>query len=474
MVAPFFVGYFRGNLTSYGDLVYRSTRLTNSETLILFELGIAVDQRSLRRVALIGCDEQAIEVVRRGVTGGQISVAAAIEAPTEWAAALRQVAPETRFDVEWESILDGESVDVIVFSAPQGPFLDLPERRVEQLKKAAAAGVDLVLFHPACDGLLGYELEMARSTARGRIITACPDISHPIFRRLTTAMEQGELAGIEQVIVERSAEETDKLVVLQRFAKDAMLLRDFFGSPTKLSANGPSPETENWSSLAVLLTLTDGPSIRWNIDPTGTLTGMRITIIANSGRAQLTLDEIGEVGTLTIANSTQSASRGSDWADAIWSELATPRTEKAAEEDLLWLGACRDLDLAAAAQRSIHRGRSVELKVDRATEASNFKGVMSAWGCLLLLGALLFFAIWSVVGALELTWTNGASEASSSVTTDPTKVRLISNLSWRYLPMFLLALMLVGFLGLQFLQLIIKPEQKKASEEIPPTPQEPD
>jgi predicted dehydrogenase len=432
--------------------------------------GSAVNQRSIRRVALIGCDEQVLALIERGIAGGQVAIAAAVDAEA-FAERLRQLAPETRFVSEWESILDGETVDVVIFAEPTAPFLDLPERRVEQLKKAAGAGLDLVLFHPACDGLLGYELEMARSTNRRRIITACPEAEHPIFRMLANRIANGDLRKIDQVIVDRAGLAADRQSILTIFVKDATLLRTLFGTPSKLNANGPSPESENWSNLAVLLTTADGPKIRWNLDPTESFHGLRMTIIAANGRALVTLDADGVEGKLTIGERGEQANTNSDWAYEIWAKLAAPREEEFAEEDPVWLAACRDLDLAAALQRSIARGRVVELKVDRATEAANFKGVMSAWGCLLLLGALLFFCIWSVVGALELTWTNGASEAAPTTLSDPTKVRLFSNLSWRYLPMFFLAVALLGFLGLQFLQLLIKPQRKAASEESPPTPQ---
>lgn len=418
-----------------------------------------MNQRSLRRVALIGCDLDVLTLLRRGVELGQVTVSAAVECEG-FAEELRQIAPETPFVREWESILDGDLADVIVFSEPRGSFLDVPEVRAEQLKKSAAAGIDLVLFHPACDGLLGYELEMARSTSHGRIITACPTIEHPTLRQLLAAMQDGHVAGVEQVIVERSGEAASRGAVLRRFAKDAMLLRELFGSPAKLSANGPAPETEDWSGLAVLLTIPEGPAVRWNLDPTGAVSGMRMTIIASSGRSQIVLDAGEEEGVFMLGGASHTARRDEAWADEVWRRTSEPREGEALEEDANWLGACRDLDLAAALQRSITRGRVVELKVDRATEAANFKGVMSAWGCLLILGVLLFFAVWSVVGALQLTWTNGVTEATSTISTDPSKVKIESNLSWRYLPVFVLAAALLGFLGLQFLQLIIRPKAK--------------
>lgn len=429
-----------------------------------------MNSSSIRRVALLGCDDQVLKLVSRGVAQGRIAISAAIDAPESHRAALRQWAPETPFIDQWEEILDGQSVDVAIFAEPAEFFLELSERRTEQLKKAAAAGIDLVLFHPACDGMLGYELEMARSTSRGRILTLCPEIRHPIFRRLQEELQRLEPSHrVEQVIVERSAGAARRTNILRDFVKDAMLLRELFGVPGRLSANGPAPDSDDWSHLAILLNVPNGPNIRWNIDPTGAIEGSRMTIITSAGRMLVALDREGRVGEFTRDGQTESLTDEDAWADDVWTQLQSPRDESAVQEDPIWLGACRDLDLAHAARRSVARGRMVELQVDRATEAANFKGVMSAWGCLLLLGVFLFFVVWSVVGALELTWTSGPPDVPAAA--GPNRPTIQTNLSWRYLPIFFLAIALLGFLALQFLQLIIKPETKKApEEEAPPTP----
>jgi hypothetical protein len=50
-----------------------------------------------------------------------------------------------------------------------------------------------------------------------------------------------------------------------------------------------------------------------------------------------------------------------------------------------WLDACRDQEAAETVDRSLLRGRTIELYGEEHTEADSFKGVMSMGGCLVLL-----------------------------------------------------------------------------------------
>jgi hypothetical protein len=53
--------------------------------------------------------------------------------------------------------------------------------------------------------------------------------------------------------------------------------------------------------------------------------------------------------------------------------------------DGAWIDACRDQEAAEAVDRSLLRGRTIELYGEEHTEADSFKGVMAMGGCLLLL-----------------------------------------------------------------------------------------
>ena len=49
-----------------------------------------------------------------------------------------------------------------------------------------------------------------------------------------------------------------------------------------------------------------------------------------------------------------------------------------------WLAACRDQEAAEAVDRSLARGRTIELFNEEHTEEESFKSVMAMGGCLLL------------------------------------------------------------------------------------------
>src|SRR5438046_4016248 len=103
-----------------------------------------------------------------------------------------------------------------------------------------------------------------------------------------------------------------------------------------------------------------------------------------------------------------------------------------------WLAACRDQEAAEAVDRSLARGRTIELFNEEHTEEESFKGIMAMGGCLLLVMALgvLFVAV--VVEGLRL----------------PMRVWPL----WRLWPFYLLV-PIVAFLLLQLLQVVVKREE---------------
>jgi hypothetical protein len=116
-------------------------------------------------------------------------------------------------------------------------------------------------------------------------------------------------------------------------------------------------------------------------------------------------------------------------------QKAIERPETVQEE---WLGACRDQEVAEAVDRSLARGRTIELFGEGHTEEDSFKGVMSVGGCLLLVMALGVVFIATIVEGLRL----------------PMRDWMI----WQYWPIYLLVPVVV-FLLLQLLQLVVKRDE---------------
>jgi hypothetical protein len=104
------------------------------------------------------------------------------------------------------------------------------------------------------------------------------------------------------------------------------------------------------------------------------------------------------------------------------------------------LKACRSLEALAAVEKSLQRGRTIEVAQSEQSEEHNFKGVMASAGCLLLF--LILFAVFIVALVEGL------------------RLPLRDSAIWRLWPLGLI-LPLALFLGLQFLQTVIQKPQSR-------------
>jgi myo-inositol 2-dehydrogenase/D-chiro-inositol 1-dehydrogenase len=77
-----------------------------------------------------------------------------------------------------------------------------------------------------------------------------------------------------------------------------------------------------------------------------------------------------------------------DWepARAALDQLAAAVGGKAVEPD--WVDAARSVEMAETIERSLHKGRNVDLHYEEYTEQGTFKGMMTSLGCGLLIAGL--------------------------------------------------------------------------------------
>jgi hypothetical protein len=147
---------------------------------------------------------------------------------------------------------------------------------------------------------------------------------------------------------------------------------------------------------------------RWSIVPSLGSSQRQLTLIGQRGKAVLTIPDRlleGKVGdwSLDIACdefSTQ-AFAADDELPRVFAELAGAVQEPTTGESA-WLAACRDQEATEAIDRSLIRGRTIELYHEEHTEAASFKGIMAMGGCLLLVLALCFLLLVTVVEGLRL------------------------------------------------------------------------
>src|SRR5262249_18937293 len=123
-------------------------------------------------------------------------------------------------------------------------------------------------------------------------------------------------------------------------------------------------------------------------------------------------------------------------AEVLFWQLTHAAAGEVPDEDA-WLAVCRDQEAAEAVDRSLARGRTIELFNESHSEEQSFKGVMAMGGCLLLVAALFVLLLVVLVESLQL----------------PIREFWV----WRLWPVYLLVPIVV-FLMLQLLQFAAKRE----------------
>ncbi len=413
------------------------------------------------KFALLGCDDEALELVASALAEGNHALVAAYDVAA-YQARLRQLAPLARYNDDWESLLVGSEAEAVIVargkfdpSAESGFSGD--ERRADQLRKLAQAAVRMLVVHPACEMIVGYELEMIRADSGGVMLPYVPGLHHPAIAELETlaADETSPLGEVEQVTLERQMADRSRTAVLTQFARDAALMRRLLGTICQIAATGPAgteyhdplgPRAKvlpNLANLSVHLSGERPFSARWSVGPVDEFLGAKLVLIGTHGRATLRMpDDPDARWVLEIAGAAQRAMYETFHAPAdALARLQAAITQRQ-QSDSGWMDACRDLEAASAIDRSLEKGRAVALYTDEISEEQSFKGVMAVGGCLVLAVTMLGLFVVVLVEALQL--------------------ELRRSQFWRLWPLYLVSPILV-FLVLQTLQLVARGSRNKTS-----------
>jgi hypothetical protein len=407
------------------------------------------------KLALIGADDDSLELVRWAVESGRHELVAAYDSDL-YAAELRSLAPHVPLNESWEGLVLGSTADAVVvgrggkeLTAQTG--IAHAERRADQLRKLAQAAVPMVVVCPACEAIVGFEIEMIRRDAKAIIIPYVPHGSHPAVDHLSEWVlqeDESPIGNVEQIVLQREQADRKREAVLVRLARDISLVREFIGTIQTVSASGPAAaigrdpigpkpkEPPSLANLSVHLGGDDALSGRWSIEPALDQDVGRLTVIGQRGKAVLTMPAVGDWSLHMPGGetTTEQATLAED-AEQVFSWLShAMETDEFYDADA-WLAACRDQEAAEAVDRSLARGRTIELFNEEHTEEESFKGVMAMGGCLLLVMALgvLFLAV--IVEGLRLPMRSWPL--------------------WRLWPFYLLV-PIAAFLLLQLLQLAVK------------------
>jgi hypothetical protein len=404
------------------------------------------------KLALLGVDDEALAIVRWSVLHGGHELVAAYDVGSR-GVDVAAISPQALLGDNWESLVLGSVANAVIVARGQANLAGQTgiaddERRADQLRKLAQAAVPLLVVCPACEAIVGFEIEMIRRDSGGAIVPYIPGSEHPAIAELASWMAEGgasPVGRIEQLILEREQSDRSREAVLVRFARDAALVRRFVGTIRSLSASGPPPKVgrdplgpklSDLPPLANLLVSLGGEAelpVRWSIGPASGHEAGRLMLIGERGKAVLQMPQ-GEAWSLEAP---RAASRS--YPVHVEAAVAIGQLDDVVKEtqrdESAWLNACRDQEAAEAIDRSLARGRTIELFGEEHTEEDSFKGIMAMGGCLLLVGALGVVFLATIVEGLRLPLRDWAV--------------------WRFWPVYLLVPIAV-FLLLQLLQLVVK------------------
>ncbi len=410
------------------------------------------------KLAILGADDESLELARWAVRQGQHQLVAAYDSAPH-AAQLQQLSPNLRLNESWEALILSDAADAVIVGrggreAAQADNIDPTERRADQFRKLVQAGMPLVVVCPACEAIVGYEIEMIRRDVKSVIVPYIPGIGQAATGEAEDLISWGEnspLGDIEQISLERQQTDRSRAAVLEQLPRDVALLRRLIGTIQSVSATGPPAaigrdpmgpkvkELPPLANLSVYFSGAEGLTARWSVVPAAGSQQGRLTIVGERGNAVLEMPADGDWSLTVNAEMEAHEPRAEthEFEQVFW-QLTHGAVGDELADDSAWLSACRDQEAAEAVDRSLARGRTIELFNESHTEEQSFKGVMAAGGCLLLMAALaiLFFVV--LVESLQL----------------PIRELTV----WRLWPVYLLVPIVI-FLLLQFLQFAVKREK---------------
>jgi len=352
------------------------------------------------KLAMLGSDASTLEIARAAVRDPRHDVVLLAECDPRTGDALagqmREAAPAARLAPAWEDLLDIQRVDVVVVAAGD------EDRRADQLRKFLQAGIPVLAAHPLfLSMLVYYELEMIRDDVGSVLLPFLPERNHPAVSEVRAVLAGGEqgpvgspvgtsvpVGTVERVTMERYLADRSKDAVLWQLARDVDLLRATCGDITHVGATGVSPESAAYTALCVQM-MAGGRPVQWTVAGAEADCDARLTVFGSRGRLALELRGRQPWRLRGSASDAAAVREFPEWLPAATALAALEGAIAGRQASPNWLDASRSIELAETAQRSLRKGRTLEVHYEEFTEEGTFKGTMASVGCGLLLASLV-------------------------------------------------------------------------------------
>jgi len=376
---------------------------------------------------------------------------------------LQKLFPTAALLDSWEQLLEptntGGGWDALLLGR------SLPAEEQERaLRRLARQGQPIITAHPALESLLAaYELEMFQRERQAYLAPWLPLRTHPLVTQFAAWLKDEKLSPIgkiDRLTINRQEADRSRTAVLGDVARDLDLIRALAGEINGVLAVGngiaTSEQSErSYAALGLQLTLESPLLVRWGIEPPTDGERVELQLHGSEGRVQWLLPTFGDRGACYLhAHGRETTVGHDDWSYAAAAEQFMAAAVAREPLSPSWNDAARSIELTDAVERSLKRGRKIEVRVEEADDIGNFKGIMASVGCGILMFGLMLMGLCIVSAVIfrAAGWERGANAL---------------NMAWPYV----LLVMAVAYLGLQlFVKLTVKPDRKAAGKKVEPPP----
>jgi len=421
------------------------------------------------KFALLGADRDCLELLAAIAQSPSHEILAVYDADRELEEEIKALAPRAKWNNDWEALLHEPIAEVVIVAPWRRRNSTENAQRADQLRKLVQASVPLIVIHPGCESILGFEIDMIRQDTKSLVVPFLPASSWLPIAELMSLIEAPAVKEMEQVFlqVERCLDSSADEARVQ-LARDVCSLAKVLGRVRRVNAFGTAFRGGP-SRLTVHLDSEAGGGGQWSLLSTTTIAPDRVHVTTSTGSATaISLD--GKQWRLeTAANSVVVAAP--NLADQLIRELPEFMQK---EPDQQWSNASRAQEVTELAERSAERGRTLELYHEDHSEEETFKGIMAVGSCAVLVLSLLILIIGSVIEGIRLPYVHRPQATIGNESGDfrsaedvqqPASQRALWNRLWPVYP-------IAFFLLLQLLRLTFPKNEKRQGANAPL--QEPD
>jgi myo-inositol 2-dehydrogenase/D-chiro-inositol 1-dehydrogenase len=289
-------------------------------------------------------------------------------------------------------------VEAIIVGGPSEP-------RGEWLRRAAAEGYAIIALHPpGPDSEAFYQVALSREETGAVIVPDLPLRLHPGVQALRRAFAAGDLGSFRVLRLEAASHPAATSLVRVAFTRAVDAIRAILGEIDALTATGDPPGGDPSFELVVQLRAA-GPLRAEARIRSESAASTRLTLLGEFGSLSLDV-EAHRLALKRGESETPIELPPWDPHGAIMAVLtaSTGRRESGQPPSPNLLDGTRAMELSEAVNRSLRRGRTVELHYESISEESTFKSVMTSSGCLVFLAALFVLPLAMAGAAIGLKW----------------------------------------------------------------------